>query len=595
MTAAKPLLAHVRVRRHAAGGFRVFPCAFFRSAARKKACRTAMAGGRWDGRGGWVVTADKIHAIVRRLREAGFNVSVDDDALHLFETRETERAHDLALVRDRLRRLDDEFRKRGRSLYPYQVTGATWLAERDRAHLGDQPGLGKTVQIIAALPSESRVVVVCPASIKGVWAREFATWRPGYVVSVLAGREAFRWPRPGEAVVLNYDILPDAHGDECPDRLSAELTDDDPLDGAARSFEEAFRDAASPPKPPCLGCAAFLDAAPEGVVLAGDEAHKLRGDKTLRTDRFRAMGRTVRSRGGRVWLSTGTPLVNRPNELWNLYEAADLAREAFGSHTEFLRLFGGKVKRLATGKYAGVTWGQPLPEAAERIAHVSLRRMRADVLTELPPRTWRQVPVEVSARDLAFVDQELRGAGLSAESVALALEEGREGVFSKLAAARAALATAKTRVLVDYVREEFEETGEPVVVFSAHRAPVDHLGKREGWGVVTGDVSAKKRTQTVDAFQEGKLRGIALTIGAGSEGITLTRAWNVVFVDRAWTPAENSQAEDRIYRIGQRNACVVTDLVSAHPLDLRVTDVLVRKTKLIAETVDAAAEIGRTG
>jgi SWI/SNF-related matrix-associated actin-dependent regulator of chromatin subfamily A-like protein 1 len=576
----KPLIAHARLRRYGEDGFAVSPAVFF-TPARRAVFKKAAAGGRFEWKTKrWILTPDKVHAVVRNLRSAGFNVLVDDDALEAYERREVERVEELAVVRRRLRLLDDAFRQSGRSLYPFQVTGSEWLAQRDRAHLGDDMGLGKTIQVIAALPNDAPVVVVCPASIKGVWAREFLRWRPSFKVSVLSGREAFYWPRQSEVVVINYDILPDVHGPDCPDRAPAE--DLDPF--APESL--------APKAPPCRGCLPLLQECADKTVVVFDEAHKLRGDKTQRTERARAIARGARQKEGRTWLSTGTPLVNRAPELWNLYEAADLAREAFGSYTEFLRLFGGTRKILGNGKFAGITWGKPLPEAAERIASVSLRRLKQDVLQELPPRTWRVVPVELSKRDLSYIDEELQASGLTVESVVQAIEDGRTLGFQKLAAARAALAAAKTRVLVDYVREEFEEQDEPVVVFSAHRAPIDHLAKRAGWGVISGDVSAKKRTQTEDAFQRGELKGVALTIGAGSEGITLTRASNIVFVDRDWTPAANKQAEDRIHRIGQRFPCFYTDLVSAHPLDVRVTEILQGKARLIAETVDAAAALG---
>jgi SNF2 family DNA or RNA helicase len=567
-------LAHAAVKR-VGELFGIFPLVFFRDQQRKQAWRKAAAGGRWDRRHRmWLASPDKVHAIVRRLRESGFAVRVDDDALSLFETREAGRVHDLQLARDRIRRLDAEMRRRGLSLYPFQVTGAEWLAQRDRALLGDQMGLGKTIQALAAVGNEAPVLVVCPASIKGVWAREFARWRPAFKISVLSGADSFRWPAAGEVVVINYDVLPDPHGGECP----ARLTPDDAL-------------TLSGPPPECHGCSDAIRQCPQGVVTVTDEAHKLRGSDTLRSIRFRAVAGAARARGGRTWLLSGTPLVNRPPELWNVLEAADLALETFASKTEFNRLFGGKPRYVGK-QIVGTVWSDsPLPEAAERLASVMLRRMRADVLSELPPRTWKTVPVELGDKDFAFVDETLALMGMSASEVADAVDKGRELNFRKLSAARAALAAAKARVLVEYIRTEFEEADEPVVVFSAHRAPIDLLAERAGWRAITGSVAAKKRSQIEDEFQAGKLKGVALTIGAGAEGLTLTRASSVVFVDRDWTPAANAQAEDRIYRIGQRAAHVfVHDLVTAHPLDQRVTEVLVKKAKLIAESVDAAAE-----
>jgi len=89
----------------------------------------------------------------------------------------------------------------------------------------------------------------------------------------------------------------------------------------------------------------------------------------------------------------------------------------------------------------------------------------------------------------------------------------------------------------------------------------------------------------VDLFQTGLLSGLALTIQAGGLGITLTRASHALFVDLAYTPSENSQAEDRLVRIGQKAAGVmVTRMVADHPVDRRVLEILSRKQLMIDAT-----------
>jgi SNF2 family DNA or RNA helicase len=150
-----------------------------------------------------------------------------------------------------------------------------------------------------------------------------------------------------------------------------------------------------------------------------------------------------------------------------------------------------------------------------------------------------------------------------------------------------ALAIAKIPAMLRMV-EDFEEQEEPLVVFSAHRAPIDELEKRKGWGVITGDTSPEERSRLEARFQAGDLLGIGCTIRAGGVSITLTRACNALFVDREWTPALNSQAEDRTYRIGQDRPVLITTLVADHPLDLRVTELTTDKQVLIDASVDAA-------
>ena len=113
--------------------------------------------------------------------------------------------------------------------------------------------------------------------------------------------------------------------------------------------------------------------------------------------------------------------------------------------------------------------------------------------------------------------------------------------FSEMSALRADLAAAKIPALVELV-EEYEEQETPLVVFSAHRAPIDLLAKRNGWRVITGDETDDSKDEAKRLFQAGELKGIALTIGAGREGITLTHGAHMVFVDLSWVSKFNQQS-----------------------------------------------------
>ena len=132
-------------------------------------------------------------------------------------------------------------------------------------------------------------------------------------------------------------------------------------------------------------------------------------------------------------------------------------------------------------------------------------------------------------------------------------------VFSSL---RAKLAESRIPALLEMV-EDHEEQGVPLVVFSAHRKPIDTLGKREGWLVITGDTPDKQAVAR--AFQSGQYKGVAVTIQAGGVGLTLTHASNAIFVDRDWNPAQNVQAADRLHRIGQKaDSVLYTHLTADH-------------------------------
>jgi SNF2 family DNA or RNA helicase len=515
--------------------------------------RAAIAGAKFDGQRKLNLCAlDKLPMVLKRLREAEFSVEVDPEIRASLETHTAQQWADLEAAKDRMTKVNAELGKRGLALFPFQRTGVTWLATRHGALLADEMGLGKTVQTLCALPGDAGVLVVCPAVAKGVWRRELGRFRPHFRVSVLSGRGSFRWPVRGEVVITNYDILPGAHRDGCKG------------DG-------------------CNGCAEVLSDIPSGTVVVADEAHALKNAKAQRTMRFRALSEGARRAGGRTWLLTATPLMNRPQELWAVYQAAGIAQEAFGSWKQFVSLFRGEP-----GQWGGYVWGIPSEESVERIKRVSLRRMKSEVASDIPAKSRNHLTVDVDAKARKACDAFVREIGKDPEEIANLLDSGVIP-FEKFSAVRAALATAKVPALLELV-DQYEEQEEPLVVFSAHRAPVDKLSEREGWAVISGDTPNDRRTEIEDAFQAGKLKGVACTIKAGGVAITLTKAANAIFVDRELTPALNAQAEDRIHRIGQARPATITILVADHLLDERISDLLTSKQALIEATVDEARE-----
>lgn len=460
----------------------------------------------------------------------GLRVDLGDDVRAAVGALEARNKAELDRAEERLAEVDASLAERGGALYGYQRTGVPWLASRDAALLADEMGLGKTLQALLAAPAGDPILVVCPAVAKGVWVREAARWRPDLKAVALKGRKSFRWPEPGEMVVINYDILPDR-----------------------------------------------LLAPNEGTVLIADEAHALKNPKAKRTRRFRALSEFAQCAGGRTWLLTATPLLNKPPELWSLLKAAGLT-DAYGSWTQFCRMFNGVRDQY------GYSWGEPTPEAAARLERVQLRRLKQDVLQDLPAKRYQQVGVNnLDATTLRLCDA---AEGLLTDGeVSLVLHDSVE--FETMSAARAALSKAKIPHLLELVGQ-YEEAGEPLVVFSAHRAPVEALADRPGWAVITGSTSPEERSRIEDEFQAGRLHGVAGTVQAAGVAITLTAASTAVFVDRLFTPALNHQAEDRIHRIGQDRGVLIIDLVAEHALDERLYDILTDKQSIIDASVNQA-------
>lgn len=429
--------------------------------------------------------------------------------------------------------------------YGYQVEGVRWLAGRTKALLGDDMGLGKTMQVLLALPEDARAVIVCKSSLKFVWRDEQALWRPDLKTTILYGRNAWKTPEPGEIVVVNYEILPAF------------------LKPPAKKKGEP-RKAAPVPED--------VKAGLKGVTLVCDEATTV---KNFRAACSQKVG-TLAELASRCWLLSGTPLDNKPPDLYGLLESGGMAYQTFGGWGRFVKLFSG-----FKNNWGGYEWGEPAAEVPEMLRRVMLRRRKVDVLKDLPPKRFQTLTVNGEDKALkAEMDALWAEWGDALESDVLPPFEEFSTVRQKLAAGR-----------VKHVLElaaQYEEAETPLVVFSAHKAPVEALGERDGWTTITGDITDKEeRGRRVKAFQSGELKGIALTIGAGGMGLTLTKASTMLFVDLDWRPMQNAQAEDRCVRIGQAADSVhIIRMVQDHPLDRHVLRLLAEKTATINKAVE---------
>lgn len=516
-----------------------------------QACRQGRA--RYDGRRrAQVATLEGTPTILDALQAAGFDPQITPDLASSLQARAAAMLADAADADARADATDEALRARGLYLFPYQRVGIRWLAARMAALLAWEMGLGKTLAALLAAPEGAPINVVCPAIAKGVWERECAKWRPDLTPVRCQGRDGFRWAQPGELVIANYEILPS----------------DDP--GA-----------------PCLN-----------TVLVADEAHAFKTKTAQRTRRFRAMASRVLTKEirGRCWLLTGTPLLNNPMETYRVLEAANLHLKAFGTYTNFVNVCGGTRRTVWTGRrrVTVTDWGTPKPEAAECLKRVSLYTKRVEVMPDLPTATYQTVTVNNLSDDVRKVcDKALaalaeKGIDLDAKAAEADAHKAMLPSFAEMSEARAALATAKLGAAEEIIAQH-EEINEPVVVFSAHRAPIEALGHKDGWAIIVGGMKDTDRDAVVSAFQAGELKGIACTIGAGGVGITLTRSAHMVFIDYPWTPALLRQATDRCVRIGQTRGVMVTSLIAEHALDARVCELIQKKAGLFDAVVGASA------
>lgn len=412
-----------------------------------------------------------------------------------------------------------------RTLYPFQVEGAEFLAARNAAMLYDDPGLGKSTQALASLPKSTRCLIVCPLSVKRVWFNETRIVRPDLTVSILSGRKGFRWPEQDEVVIVNWDILPDT--------------------------------ASHPPK---------------GLVVVGDEAHMAKTPTAKRSRKFFAIGQAAINMGGRVSIMTGTPILSWPSDLWGVTRAGHIHDRCWGSYRNFVHLFRGYETQF------GMRWGQPRSEVPSLMAPHCLGRKRELVLPQLPVKTFSRVDVAAKA---------VLMEGVTEEQVEREVAENRPS--ASLSRIRASLALAKAQSVELQEMLQLWAAEGPCVVFSMHRDAAKAVADAFDTTALDGDASQTVRDRLVTEFVEGEKALLVGTIGAMGVGLTLVNAARVVFIDRAWTPSENQQAEDRLLRIGQTRGVQVVDVVSTgNKVDDHVYRLLRRKTKIIEASVEEA-------
>lgn len=517
--------------------------------------------------GGYYVTTPKkghtlplvgVQRAMKALSDAGFVPTLSDELKAAAIAEAEAEKKTLGDAEAHVRVMRESLAMRGLKLWPFQEIGQQWLRSKKTALFGDDMGLGKTIQALCAAPPGAPVLVICPAVAKGVWKREAKLWRPDLKPIVLKGRSSFHWPKAGELVIVNWDILPE-------DLATVKVGKED---------EDLFSSET-----------AGTETCQPGTVLIGDEFHVVKNPKTNRNQRWKKIKEAVIEKNGRAWGLTGTPLLNKPPDLWNLLRALDLAEEAFTSWPQFVRLFGGSKG------YAGYEWkGTPSEDAAGMLRRVMLARRRESVLQDIPPKIWEVETVTIPEGTMVILNkaaEEAYNKGIRFNDPSVDLSKIQHMMFEQFSAIRAAVADATTGAVVEWV-EQFEEAGEPVVVFSAHRKPVEVIGTRPGWAIINGDTPPEKRTAIEDAFQKGQLKGIAATIAAGGVAITLTKSHRCAFVDLDWTPALNKQAEDRLCRFGQTRGVIVTRFVADHPMTVHILENLAQKQAVIEKTVDAA-------
>lgn len=489
----------------------------------------------------------------------------------------------------------------GLAYRPYQRAGIAFMrAAAGGALLADEPGLGKTIQVIGLINAENieRSLIVVPASLRLNWVREAVRWLTRPTTIFVVGEKKIVDGMPaGRHTLLAGPELP---VDVCRGPLIVIANYDRVRD--ERVWEGL------------MAC--------RWDLLAADEAHALKNPRAQRTQallgqesRGKLTEEGLRHRASRFVAMTGTPLPNRPVEMWPILHA--VAPATFPDFFRYARRYC-DAKKTFISRRVGEKWdfsgASNLGELQEIMRSTCMvRRLKADVITELPPKQRQivQLPID-DFEDLITGEEADRGAIAEAIMAELEIERARDATsprvyelealllgtagkidFESAAKMRQQLALRKVPHVLEICDLRLEE--EPkILIFAHHHAVIEKImkhynkkGKPDQAVALYGPMSAQERDAAVQRFQsDPEIKVFVGSIMAAGVGLTLTAASTVVFAEVDWVPGNIVQAEDRAHRIGQTQTVNVIHIAVAGTLDATMVQYLVSKADIADQALD---------
>ena len=421
-----------------------------------------------------------------------------------------------------------------RPLMSHQEEAVKRLVVNRRFILADDMGLGKTTAtVVGALETGSKkILVICPASLKINWQREISNYTDRSI-SIIDGK---KW-EDADFIIINFDIIKNFH----------DVTNKD----------ESI----------------ILKSKFDLVII--DEAHYIQNAQAQRTKLINDFVKIV----DRLWLLTGTPITSRPINYFNLL---NLIQSPVASNwmAYVKRYCNGFQFKAGKRRIWNVSGASNLDELRERTQRQVLRRLKENIL-DLPEKIITPVYLRLKSKEY----EELMGEyydwyDKSGEADSLTLQ------FSKLVKVRQVIAKEKINATIELIESVLEQD-KKIIVFTNFTNSLELLLEKFGKQAVRvdGSCSQKERQLAVDEFQNNeKIKVFVGNIKAAGVGLTLTAGEVVIMNDLSFLPSDHSQAEDRAYRIGQKNSVLVYYPIFDNTIEGIVYDIL-QKKKNIFETI----------
>lgn len=441
-----------------------------------------------------------------------------------------------------------------RPLFPFQEIGTAFVESRGgNCIIGDDMGTGKSIQSLAYLQyhKEDRpAIIICPASIKLNWCKEvFATMEKckENSVYILSGKtnktveevymtssgrlhlEPCSMPKTG-IFIINYDVV--------------------------------------------VGWMTVLLKLKAKIVIA-DEAQYLRSRTTARTKSVSTLVKPC----PKFLALTGTLIENRPSEAYPIISL--VAPELFPSWWLYAQRYCAPKKNAFGWDFKGAS---NIPELFLKLRNVMIRRLKSEVLKDLPPKIKSVVPLEIDNRseyikaetNLIKWIKENKGK-LKADQASKIEALARINQLKELCTA------GKLESCLDWI-EDYLADGSKLVVFCTRTATLNRVySEFKEWAVmIDGSVTGEQRDKAVTEFQNNpKIKLMVGNVIAAGVGLTLTASSTVCFLELPWSPSQVEQASDRCHRIGQTDTVNVYFLVGSDTIDIEIAELLDSKSKVV--------------
>jgi SNF2 family DNA or RNA helicase len=507
----------------------------------------------------WVLplTVYYITQLQKTFNQLGFTVELTEAVKQFIRERQQVHNIDLENLPPSLRGYLESYADR---LYSHQIKGIAVLVLAKKLILGDEMGLGKTVQTVLAIQyvfntyrTPPKVLIVCPKSLIRVWQEHLETWLD---------------PEQKQTIIENTTII------------------------NYEQFRKVYK---------------TLQKDTSYRIVIADEAHRLKNRKALQSKAFLVFIKTVKP--DYTWLLTGTPIVNRPDEIWHLL--AILQPAVYTSYWNFVARHCEIYDR---------PWGKEIGGLINPVAYNTevneflLRRTKADHL-DLPPKVYHKHYITLSNKELKaykqlekeFIttfDLEDFEAELEVPTVLAQLTRLQQlaldyrlpllntNEVTNFEVTNFEVSSLQTGTKLASILEFIDNDIPPennVIVFTTFASFIKLFVKAHKAGrplyLITGETPAQERLAIVEKFNSSTGAILAATMQTAGEGLTLTSATDVIFANLPWSPAILKQAEDRVHRIGLSHSVNIHYFLAEGTIDEHIYEVLQSKTSLFEKAI----------